>query len=61
MKEYIDQIFYEGLGKSLYCPLEKKIKKLNNDSLEKNLIITLKVIYLIFSLFIAICLLYSEL
>ena len=61
MKEYIDQIFYEGIGRSVYYPIEKKIKKLNNEKLEKRLIKILKVIYFIFAIFIAICLFYSRL
>lgn len=61
MKAYINQIFYEGLGKSLYYPLEKRIKKINNHSLEKKLLVTFKIIYFIFAIFIAICLLYSRL
>lgn len=61
MKAYLDQIFYEGLGKSIYYPLEKKIKKINNKDLEKKLILIMKSLYFIFSIFIAICLFYSRL
>lgn len=58
MKAYIDQIFYEGLGKSLYCPVESKIKKLSNKELQPKLINIFKVIYFIFSIAIAVSLWY---
>ena len=61
MKEYIDQIFYEGLGKSIYCPLEKVIEKLNNNVFKKYLTLLCKVIYFIISIIIAIVLLYFKL
>lgn len=56
MKEYIDQIFYEGLGKTLYYPIEKVIKKTKNKKLEKNLILTWKILYFLFSIVVAILL-----
>lgn len=57
MKQYINQIFYEGLGKSIYCPIENKIKKLNNKNVIKDLTLLCKVIYFIISIFISIVLL----
>ena len=54
MKEYIDQIFYEGLGYSLYVPVEKLINKINNKKLRKILINTYKILYFVFSIAIAI-------
>ena len=38
MKEYINQIFYEGLGYSLYVPVEKIINKISNKKVNKILI-----------------------
>lgn len=61
MKEYIDQIFYEGLGYSLYVPIENKIKKINNKKLNKILINTYKVIYFVFSIILALIILYVKL
>ncbi len=61
MKEYIDQIFYEGLGYSLYVPVEKLINKINNKKLSKILINTYKFLYFVFSLIIALIILYVKL
>ena len=61
MKEYIAQIFYEGLGKSIYCPIENKIKLFSNKKLVRYLILLCKVLYFIISIFIAIVLLYIKL
>ena len=61
MKEYIDQIFYEGLGYSLYVPVEKLINKINNKKLSKILISTYKILYFVFSIAIAIFILYVKL
>lgn len=60
MKEYIDQIFYEGLGYSLYVPVEKLINKINNKKLSKILINTYKFLYFVFSLIIALIILYVK-
>lgn len=60
MKEYIDQIFYEGLGYSLYVPVEKLINKINNKKLRKILINTYKILYFVFSIAIAIFILYVK-
>lgn len=61
MKKYIDQIFYEGLGYSLYVPVEKLINKINNKKLSKILINTYKFLYFVFSLIIALIILYVKL
>ncbi len=61
MKEYIDQIFYEGLGYSLYVPVEKLINKINNKKLSEILINTYKFLYFVFSLIIALIILYVKL
>ncbi len=61
MKEYIDQIFYEGLGYSLYVPIENRIKKINNKKLNKILINTYKVIYFVFSIVLTLIILYVKL
>lgn len=60
MKEYIDQIFYEGLGYSLYVPVEKLINKINNKKLSKILINTYKILYFVFSIAIALIILYFK-
>ena len=60
MKEYIDQIFYEGLGYSLYVPVEKLINKINNKKLRKILINTYKILYFVFSIAIALIILYVK-
>lgn len=61
MKEYMDQIFYEGLGYSLYVPVEKLINKINNKKLSKILINTYKILYFVFSIAIALIILYVKL
>lgn len=60
MKEYIDQIFYEGLGYSLYVPIENKIKKINNKKLNKIIINTYKVVYIVFSIILTLIILYVK-
>lgn len=60
MKEYMDQIFYEGLGYSLYVPVQKLINKINNKKLSKILISTYKILYFVFSIAIAIFILYVK-
>lgn len=60
MKEYINQIFYEGLGYSLYVPVEKLINKINNKKLSKILISTYKILYFVFSIAIALIILYVK-
>ena len=61
MKEYIDQIFYEGLGYSLYVPIENKIKKINNKKLNNIFINIFKIIYFVFSIILALIILYVKL
>lgn len=58
MKKYIDQIFYEGLGKSIYCPVEKVINKINNLKVRNMLTIIVKCLYFIIAIFIAVMLFY---
>lgn len=58
MKKYIDQIFYEGLGKSIYCPVEKLINKINNKKLRNIFTIIVKCLYFIVAICIAIMLFY---
>lgn len=60
MKEYIDQIFYEGLGYSLYVPVEKLINKINNKKLSKILISIYKILYFVFSIAVALIILYVK-
>ncbi|MBE6154295.1 MAG: hypothetical protein E7163_01795 [Firmicutes bacterium] len=61
MKKYLDQIFYEGLGKTIYLPIEKLINKINNSLFKKRLIIFTKIIYFVVALTIAICLFFYKL
>ena len=58
MKKYIDQIFYEGLGKSIYYPVEKLINKINNKKLRNMFTIIVKCLYFIVAIFIAVMLFY---
>lgn len=60
MKEYINQVFYEGLGYSLYVPVEKLINKINNKKLSKILKNTYKLLYFVFSIAIALIILYVK-
>ena len=53
---YLNQIFYEGLGESVYVPLETKLKKINNKKLSKKIIVCFKIIYAIMSIIIALLL-----
>ena len=43
MKKYIDQIFEEGLANTIYIPLTKKIKKMNNKRLSRTVNIIWKI------------------
>ena len=61
MKKYIDQIFYEGLGQSIYHPIENKINKLKNKKTKKIFTFIVKSIYFIIAIIIAIVLFYSKL
>lgn len=58
MKKYIDQIFYEGLGRSIYYPIEKLIDKINNKSIKNIFTIIVKCIYFIVAIIIAFMLFY---
>jgi len=58
MKKYIDQIFYEGLGKSLYYPVEKLINKITNEHLKKLFTIIVKCVYFVVAISIAFMLFY---
>lgn len=60
MKEYINQIYDEGLGYTFYKPLEKKLKKIKNKNIKKTLIVLTKVIYGILVLGIAIVIAYVK-
>jgi len=56
MKEYVEQIYNEGLGLILYTPVEKKLKKIKNSKLKNSIIFLYKGIYLVFASIIAILL-----
>ena len=58
MKEYIDQIFYEGLGKTIYYPVEKLINKINNEIVKRVFTIIVKCLYFIVAITIAFMLFY---
>lgn len=58
MKKYIDQIFYEGLGKSLYYPVEKIINKINNIKVKNIFTFIVKCLYFIIAMSISIMLFY---
>ena len=61
MKKYIDQIYNEGLGTTLYIPIEKKLNNINKESLRKIFIKIYRVLYFIFAIVLAIIILYYEL
>ena len=52
MKDYLNQIFYEGLGKSVYVPIEKKIKNIS-----EKLVKLWKIIYACIAIILALILL----
>ena len=54
MKKYIDQIFNEGLGYSLYLPIEKKIKRIKNKKVKDRLYIVFRLTYLLLALIITV-------
>ena len=56
MKEYIKQIYDEGLGLTLYKPVEKKIKKIKVKELKKFLNYLYKAFYMILAIVISILL-----
>ena len=58
MKSYIKQIYEEGLGKSIYVPLKKKIDRKTTGKTKEILLKLLKVIYMVIALFIAFLLFY---
>lgn len=58
MKKYIDQIFYEGLGRSIYYPIEKLINKINNKNVKSMFTIIVKCLYFIVAITIAFMLFY---
>ena len=58
MKKYIDQIFYEGLGKTIYVPLEKKIDRIKNKRVRNAFTVIVKCLYFVLAIFIAVMLFY---
>lgn len=57
MKNYINQIFEEGLGYSIYMPIEKIIKKKFSGSKKATLIFLAKLFYLVIA-FLGVCILF---
>ena len=58
MKKYIDQIFYEGLGKTIYVPVENKIKNIKNEKLRNIFTVSVKCLYFVLAILIAFMLFY---
>lgn len=58
MHSFFNQVYNEGLGASIYLPIENLINKLNNKHLAKVLIIIWKAIYLLLLLLTASILFY---
>jgi len=56
MKEYVKQIYNEGLGLTFYKPVDKIIKKIKNDTVKKILISIYSVLYLMIAFIISIML-----
>ena len=61
MKKYINQIFYEGLGVTLYKPIENIINKIKNNKINNIFIAVYKIVYLLFTICLALLLLYYKL
>lgn len=58
MKEYIRQIYEEGLGRSVYIPIKKNIDKKTKGDKNKFLTKLIKIIYGIIAFIIAFLLFY---
>ena len=58
MKDYVRQVYEEGLRRSVYVPLKKKIDKKTKGSTNKFLTNLVKIIYGIIALVIAFLLFY---
>ena len=58
MKEYIKQVYEEGLGRSIYVPVKKKIDKTTKGNTNKFLTKLVKFVYGIIALVIAFLLFY---
>lgn len=56
MKEYVKQIYNEGLGLTIYKPVEKRILKLKDSGIKRFLMYLYKGIYLVFAVIISIVL-----
>lgn len=60
MKDYIRQIYEEGLGYTIYKPIENIIKKNFKGKMQNNIIILIKILYGLLVLGIFICLIYYK-
>lgn len=58
MKGYINQIFHEGLGSTLYTPIKKLIDKKTKGKVNKVITILVTIIYIALILLIAFGLFY---
>lgn len=56
MKEYVKQIYNEGLGLTLYKPIEKVLKKIKNNNMKNMLLGVYKFLYMLLAIVIAVCL-----
>ena len=56
MKKYVEQIYNEGLGLTIYKPIANLIEKIKCSGLKRVLICLYKIIYLIFAIAISIIL-----
>lgn len=58
MKGYINQIFEEGLGSTIFKPIKGQIDKHTKGNINKILTSILKFVYIILAILIAFCLFY---
>ena len=58
MHNIIHQIYYEGIGSSLYAPIEKIIKSIKNEFIVEMLLFIVRFLYLLLIIAIGIFLFY---
>ena len=58
MRSIINQIYYEGIGKSIYVPVENIINNIKNDYIKDFLLYIVRFLYLFLIIMIAAFLFY---
>ena len=59
MKEYMEQIYDEGLGLTIYKPVEKTINKIKNKGIKKALNLCYQIFYFVLAICIAVGLFFA--